>query len=45
MGAEPKQQVALLLVAKKLMDCLQANFARFADQVTVEVRNAGPKAE
>jgi hypothetical protein len=26
--AEPKQQVALLLVAKKLMDCLQANIAR-----------------
>jgi hypothetical protein len=24
-GAEPQQQVALLLVAKKLMDCLQAN--------------------
>ena len=23
--AEPKQQVALLLVARKLMDCLQAN--------------------
>jgi hypothetical protein len=25
LDAEPKQQVALLLVAKKLMDCLQAN--------------------
>jgi hypothetical protein len=26
--AEPKQQVALLVVAKKLMDCLQAHIAR-----------------
>jgi hypothetical protein len=26
--AEPKRQVALLVVAKKLMDCLQANIAR-----------------
>src|SRR5579871_1208528 len=41
LDAEPKQQVALLLIAKKLMDCLQANIV-MSDLRPVKASKAKP---
>jgi hypothetical protein len=42
LDAEAKQQLTLVMVARKLMDCLQENVVKYADQAVTRRRRRNP---